>query len=359
MNTIIAYTDLLLEMLAIPAISREEKKRSDFLEAYMKGLGWPLKRIGHNLLAGDPDAPGIRVLLNSHMDTVPPVDGWESDPFIPEVNGDRITGLGSNDAGASVVCMLATFGQMLGKLKDHINLMILISAEEEVSGSKGISAVLPELGKLDAVLVGEPTTMAPAVAERGLMVLDGTIRGQAGHAARNEGRNAIYEAMEDLKAIRELKFTEHSEWLPDPGAQVTMISAGTRHNVTPDLCNFVVDVRSNDRYDNESMLDMIRAVCHAELLPRSTRLRSSGLDRDHVLMKAIGSMGLEPFGSSTLSDMALIPFPAIKMGPGDSSRSHTAGEYILKSELEDGVAAYCNFLEHINKQYTGDYETLG
>lgn len=346
----IAHTDLLLKMLSIPAISREEQNRADFLEGYMKGLGWAVTRIHHNLLVGDPDAPGAAVLLNSHMDTVPPADAWETDPFVPQVKGERIVGLGSNDAGASVVCLLAAFGQMIKKLRGHINLMLLISAEEEVSGSNGISAVLPMLGTLDAVIVGEPTGMAPAVAERGLMVLDGTVRGKAGHAARNEGKNAIYEAMKDLEAIKKLKFTRHSDWLPDPGAQVTMISAGSRHNVVPDLCSYVMDVRSNDCYDNESLLDMIRSACNAELIPRSTRLRSSSLDHDHFLMKAVGAMGLKPFGSSTLSDMALIPFPAVKMGPGDSSRSHTAGEYILLSELEQGVAAYCSFLEHIEIQ---------
>jgi acetylornithine deacetylase len=236
---------------------------------------------------------------------------------------------------------------MRGKLVDGINLLLLISTEEEVSGSKGLSAVLPKLGTLEGVIVGEPTGMAPAVAERGLMVLDGKVRGKAGHAARNEGLNAIYEAIKDMEAIGKLKFTEHSDWLPDPGAQVTMISAGTRHNVVPDLCSFVVDVRSNDCYGNENLLALIRSVCNAELTPRSTRLEASGLDPDHFLMKAVREAGLEPFGSSTLSDMALIPFPALKMGPGESSRSHTAGEFILKSELEQGVAAYCSFLEHI------------
>jgi len=225
--------------------------------------------------------------------------------------------------------------------------MVLISAEEEVSGSNGISSVLPMLGDLKAVIVGEPTGMAPAVAERGLMVLDGKVLGKAGHAARNEGKNAIYEAMNDLEAIADLEFTEQSEWLPEPGAQVTMISAGTHHNVVPDLCSYVLDVRSNDRYGNERLLEMIRSVCGAELTPRSTRLLSSALDRDHFLMKAIRAAELEPFGSSTMSDMALIPFPAVKMGPGESSRSHAAGEYILKSELEQGVAAYCRFLKHI------------
>jgi len=339
--------DLLLEMLTIPALSREEKMRSDFLENYMKGLGWQVTRIHHNLLVGNPDASGAGLVLNSHMDTVPPVDAWESDPFSPLVKGEKIIGLGSNDAGASVVTMLAAFAQMKEKLSERINLMLLISAEEEVSGEKGISSVLPIFEDLEAVIVGEPTGMAPAVAERGLMVLDGELRGKAGHAARNEGRNAIYGALKDVEAIRQLKFTEESEWLPPPGAQVTMISAGTRHNVVPDFCTYVVDVRSNDRYGNELLLEMIGSVCQASLTPRSTRLRSSGLDMDHFLMKAIYAAGLEPMGSSTLSDMALIPFPAIKMGPGKSARSHTAGEYILKSELEHGVAAYCHFLEHI------------
>jgi len=347
MSVELNYIDLLLEMLSIPAVSREEQNRSDFLESFIRGLGWPLTRIHHNLLLGDPDAPGASVLLNSHMDTVPPVDGWEKDPFSPQLSGEKIVGLGSNDAGASVVTMLAAYEKMKERLSGRINLMLLISAEEEVSGSHGISSVLPILGDLRGIIVGEPTGMAPAVAERGLMVLDGEVVGKAGHAARNEGINAIYEAMADIDAIGKLKFSRESEWLPVPGMQVTMISAGTRHNVVPDLCRYVVDVRSNDRYGNEELLALIRGVCKAKLTPRSTRLVSSGLATDHFLMKAIRRGGLEPFGSSTLSDMALIPFPAVKMGPGDSARSHTAGEYILKSELDQGVVTYCRFLEHI------------
>ena len=347
MSRDLPYIELLMEMLSIPAVSREEQQRSDFLEAYMKALGWQVKRIHNNLLVGETEAPGTTLLLNSHMDTVPPVDAWESDPFSPQMKGEKIIGLGSNDAGASVVTMMASYHQMRKKLQDHLNLVLLISAEEEVSGSKGISAVLPVLGEPDAVIVGEPTGMAPAVAERGLMVLDGEVRGTAGHAARTEGLNAIYEAMEDLQAIAQLEFTEESEWLSKPGAQVTMISAGTGHNVVPDLCTYVVDVRSNDRYGNERLLEMIRSVCKARLTPRSTRLKPTGLDDNHFLMRTIRTLRWEPFGSSTLSDMALIPFPAVKMGPGESSRSHTAGEYIKKSELQQGVAAYCHFLEHI------------
>lgn len=347
MSEKITYTELLLEMLSIPAVSREEEQRADFLEAYMKGRGWPLKRIHNNLLVGDPEAQGVSVLLNSHMDTVPPVIAWESDPFSPQVEGDKIVGLGSNDAGASVVSMLTCYDQMRDKLEERINLMLLISAEEEVSGSRGISSVLPMLGNVKAVIVGEPTGMSPAVAERGLMVLDGEIQGKAGHAARNEGINAIYEAMKDMAAIAELEFDKGSEWLPEPSAQVTMISAGTGHNVVPDLCSYVVDARSNDQYGNERLLALIRSVCSAKLIPRSTRLHSSVLDPEHFLMKTIHKAGLEPFGSSTLSDMALIPFPAIKMGPGESSRSHTAGEFIRISELEQGVETYCSFLEHM------------
>ena len=347
MSGLISYTDLLMDMLSIPAVSREEKVRADFLEDFMKGLGWPVTRIHHNLLLGEPGDRGTAVLLNSHLDTVPPVDGWTSDPFTPVIQGEKIQALGSNDAGASVVTMLAAFAQMKEKLGDRINLMLLISAEEEVSGEHGIASVLPALGKLEAVIVGEPTGMAPAVAERGLMVLDGEVRGIAGHAARDEGDNAIYEAIEDIRAIRELEFGERSQWLPAPGAQVTIITAGTRHNVVPDLCRYVVDVRSNDRYGNEQLLEIIRAVCKAKLTPRSTRLQPSCLAGDHFLMRTIRANGLLPFGSSTLSDMALIPFPAIKMGPGESSRSHTAGEYILKKELEQGVAGYCRFLEHL------------
>ncbi len=313
MVTEIAYTNLLIEMLAIPALSREEQKRSDFLENYLHNSGHTVTRIHNNLMVGNPQLKnaGPTVLLNSHMDTVSPVEGWESDPFVPIVEGDKITGLGSNDAGASVVTLIATYQKMHSLLQGKVNLVLLISAEEEISGPKGITSVLPHLGDLDGVIVGEPTEMNPAVAERGLMVLDGEVLGKAGHAARKEGVNAIYTTISDIEAIRELQFPEKSQWLPDSGAQVTMISAGKNHNVVPDVCRFVVDVRSNDQYGNESMLELIRSVCSASLTPRSTHLKPSGLEADHFLMKAIHAGNFEPFGSSTLSDMALVPFPAV------------------------------------------------
>ncbi|MFO7670193.1 MAG: M20/M25/M40 family metallo-hydrolase [Bacteroidales bacterium] len=350
MSVKVPYSDLLKEMISIPATSRNEAQRANFLEAFLKGMGHKVLRHHNNLLLGDPGLAHLKttILLNSHMDTVNPVAGWKTDPFEPFLEGDRITGLGSNDAGASVVSMIAAFHEMAPKLEDQVNLLLLISAEEEVSGAKGIESVLPMFEKLDGVIVGEPTGMQPAVAERGLMVLDATVKGMAGHAARNEGINAIYKAMQDIGAIVSLSFDEASEWLPAPGAQVTVISAGTQHNVVPDLCKYIVDVRSNDRYGNERMLKMISGLCQAEIVPRSTRLKPSILDGQHLFMKTIRSSGLRPFGSSTLSDMALIPFPAIKMGPGESNRSHTSDEYILESELEKGVEGYCNFLNTLS-----------
>ncbi len=349
MSGITTYTDLLMEMISIPAESRHEQQRAGFLETYLRGKGFEVTRIHNNLLVGDPGKKDAlpSIVLNSHMDTVPPSEGWVKDPWTPCLEGDKITGLGSNDAGASVICMIATYEQMAPSLRGQMNLLLVISAEEEISGPGGIISVLPLLGEPDGVIVGEPTGMQPAVAERGLMVLDGEVKGVAGHAARNEGENAIYNAVEDIRSITGLKFDMRSEWLPDPGAQVTMIEAGTKHNVVPDVCRYVVDVRSNDRYDNNAMLEVIRSVCQAELVPRSTRLQPSGLNRDHFLMKTVEACGMIPFGSSTLSDMALIPFPSIKLGPGDSARSHTAGEYILKSEMEAGIERYCLLLNNL------------
>jgi acetylornithine deacetylase len=343
-----SHIDLLVEMLSIPSISMKEQARADFLESYLHSKGFKPNRIHNNLLLGDPQARGPKVLLNSHLDTVPPVEGWETDPHRPLLEGDRITALGSNDAGASVITMLAAYEKMKEPLRGKMNLLMLISAEEEVSGEHGILSVLPHLDKLEAVIVGEPTGMRPAVAERGLMVLDAEVKGKAGHAARSEGVNAIYKAMEDIEAIRNLTFHRESAWLPRAGAQVTMISSGNRHNVVPDICRYVVDVRSNDCYGNVEMLEMISSVCKAKLKPRSTRLHPSGLEPGHFLMEAVEACKMKAFGSSTLSDMALIPYPAVKMGPGESARSHTAGEYILISEMEEALKNYCEFLEKLN-----------
>lgn len=374
MSLEIPYQSLLMEMISIPAISREETPRADFLQQFLERFGMKVERIHNNLLVGQPakDQTRATLLMNSHLDTVPPVDGWQSDPFAPRLSGGRITGLGSNDAGASVVSMIAAFHAMRSLLQGELNLLLLISAEEEVSGKDGIASVLPALGPVDGVIVGEPTGMQPAVAERGLMVIDAEVTGKAGHAARQEGMNAISLAMKDIETISSLQFPLVSEWLPAPGAQVTMISAGTSHNVVPDKCRYVVDVRSNDRYSNEEILEMLREACVAELVPRSTRLKPSCLKADHFLMEAVSSLGLTPFGSSTLSDMTLIPYPALKMGPGDSARSHTAEEFIRPEELDAGVEGYIQLLKMvarvmkrkdslapIGKDNGGGNETLG
>jgi acetylornithine deacetylase len=357
----IPYQELLMEMLSIPALSGEEQHRADFLEHFLQSWGMPVTRIRNNLLVGDADRGegNARILMNSHLDTVPPVEGWDRDPFSPRLLEGRITGLGSNDAGASVVTMIAAFHQMAPLLDEKLNLMLLISAEEEVSGPGGISSVLPQLGVLDGVIVGEPTGMQPAVAERGLMVIDAIVRGVAGHAAREEGINAIYLAMKDIEYINSLDFPLASEWLPGPGAKVTVISGGSKHNVVPDRCNYVIDVRSNDRYPNEELLSLLRRGCQADLVPRSTRLRPSLLDRDHFLMKSIHSLKLLPFGSSTLSDMALIPFPSVKIGPGESARSHTAGEFIYTDELREGVQTYCRLLQTVAGMATQEKRVSG
>lgn len=352
MSKQVPYIDLLKKMISIPAISREEDHLASYLEDYLLDLGLKPVRFFNNLMLGDPANAGSRptILLNSHLDTVKPVDGWRTDPFEAVEDGDKIIGLGSNDAGASVVSLIAAYQEMASKIADRINLVLLISAEEEVSGARGITSMLPKFENIAGVIVGEPTGMQAAVAERGLMVLDAKMKGVAGHAARQEGVNAIYKAMEDVNAIKNISFEKTSQWLPPAGAQVTLISAGTGHNVVPDLCTYIVDVRSNDCYGNEKMLEIISSVCKAEIVPRSTRLKPSLLPGDHLFQKAILDCNLSPFGSSTLSDMALIPFPSLKMGPGESARSHTAGEYILKTELDQGVKGYCNFLYSISKQ---------
>jgi acetylornithine deacetylase len=287
-------------------------------------------------------------MLNSHMDTVSPGDGWESDPFIPLTDDVTITGLGSNDAGASVISMLAAFKDLVEKNLAK-KIVLVISSEEEVSGENGISAVLPALPGLKLAIVGEPTSMQPAIAERGLMVIDAVAKGVAGHAARDEGENAIYNAIADIQSIINLTFDEPSEWLSPPSVNITMINAGTAHNVVPAACKFVMDVRSNDRYPNRRLLELLKAKCASQLTPRSLRLNSSFLPLKHPLYEILYQMGLIPYGSPTLSDMALIEIPAVKIGPGDSARSHTANEYIRISEMVNAVEIYTALLEKIIK----------
>lgn len=333
--------ELLAQLISIPAISRNEKKKADFIELFLKEKRANPHRYGNNIWCEQPIEKGSRptLLLNAHIDTVRPVSGWQHDPFVPTLEGDRLYGLGSNDCGGGLVTLMVTYLRLCEeKLPWH--LIFLASAEEEVSGREGIERVLPLLPSIDVAIVGEPTGMRPAIAEKGLMVLDCTAYGKAGHAARNEGVNAIYEAIADIGWLRTYRFPRSSPLLGEVKMSVTMINAGTQHNVVPDACEFVVDIRSNECYTNAEILDEIGKNLHCEVKARSTRLSSSCIDIRHPLAQAAIRLGGAPYGSPTLSDQALMPFPSFKMGPGESGRSHTADEFITLPELESALHIY-------------------
>ena len=339
--------DLLCRLIEVPRISREEKAAADLLEDYMKGeLGLEVKRMGNNLWSVQPnfDPEKQTLLLNAHIDTVKPVAGWQRDPFKATREGSRIYGLGANDDGASLVSLLHVFAA-LKEEKTRYNLVFLASAEEEVSGKGGIESVLPLLPKIDVALVGEPTGMQPAIAEKGLMVLDVTAHGKAGHAARNEGENAIYKALEDIEWFRSYKFEKVSPLLGPVKMTVTIVNAGTQHNVVPDTCTFTVDVRSNECYTNRELYNFICSQVKSEVQARSFRLGSSGIDENHPLVQRIIELGGKPFGSPTLSDQALMPFPSFKLGPGESKRSHSADEFVDFCEIQHAIETYLALLK--------------
>lgn len=339
--------DMLKELIAVPSLSRDENKAADIIVRYIENAGIKPQRHGNNVWAisdnYSPDLPTI--LLNSHIDTVKPVDAWTYNPFTPHITENGcLYGLGSNDAGASVVSLFATFIH-LNSINRNYNLIFLASCEEEVSGKNGIESTIPLLPHIDIAIVGEPTGMHPAVAERGLMVLDGDIKGISGHAARNEGVNAIYNALPVIEKIRNLTFPKVSSTLGPIKTTVTQISAGTQHNVIPDSCKIVVDVRTTDAYTNVETLEIIKkTVPEANFIPRSTRLNPSHIDIEHPIITRLILMGKEPFGSPTLSDQALMPWQSVKLGPGQSSRSHTADEYIYLDEIRDAINTYIKLL---------------
>lgn len=350
MNDEIYYQaiDLLKQLIAIPSISRDEAEASIHLAAYIERCeGVTVTRIGNNVLATPCsfDAALPTILLNSHIDTVKPVAGWTKEPFAATECDDRIYGLGSNDAGASLVSLLHAFITLIAR-KQPYNLLFLASCEEEVSGKNGIELAIPHLPPIAFAVVGEPTKMHPAIAEKGLMVLDCSVKGKAGHAARNEGVNAIYNALPIVEQLRTFVFPKVSEQLGAVKLSVTQIAAGTQHNVVPDSCTFVVDVRTNDCYSNVEALDYLRSqVQGCDMQPRSTRLNSSHLSPSHPFVQRAVMMGLEPFGSPTLSDQALMPFPSLKIGAGDSARSHTADEYIECFEIREAIELYVKLLD--------------
>ena len=337
---------LLKKLIATPSVSRNEKDAADIMEQTIRSYGFEPQREANNLWIIDPhyDESRPTLLLNAHIDTVKPVASWSRDPFSPDVEDGVLYGLGSNDCGGGLCSLLQIF-RMLTEKPQSYNLIYLASAEEEVSGKDGITRALPLLPHIDLAIVGEPTGMNPAVAEKGLMVLDVIAHGKSGHAARNEGVNAIYEALDDMRWIRDYKFEKVSEFLGPTKMTLTVVNAGTQHNVIPDKCTMLVDIRTNEFYDNEEVYEFIRQHLKSEVKAHSFRLKSSRIDPEHPLIRKCVAMGMKPFGSPTLSDQALMHFPSFKLGPGESSRSHSANEFIRISEIRDAIANYETLLD--------------
>ncbi len=338
-------TELLENLIRIPSFSREEGAAADYLERWMLEEGFAVRRKGHNLWVESCPTDGRpTILLNAHIDTVKPASGYTRDPFGPVIEDGRLYGLGSNDDGGSLLALIQTYSSLLRRPQPY-RLVFSATAEEEVSGAGGLELILPEVGKVDFGVIGEPTGMRMAVAEKGLMVLDCTACGKSGHAARNEGVNAIYKALEDIDWFRCHQFEKVSDFLGPVKMTVTQIAAGTQHNVVPDKCTFVVDVRPNGMYTNPELLSMIKSSVSCEVKERSTRIGSSHLPLEHPAVVRGLSLGLEPFGSPTTSNQALCPFPTLKIGPGESSRSHSADEFICLDEIEKGVEVYTALLD--------------
>ena len=389
--------ELLKRLIATPSVSRDETKAADVMEEAMRGYGFAPERIGNNLMirSAEWDDSKPTILLNAHIDTVKPVSTWTRDPFTPTMEGDRLYGLGANDCGGGLVSLLQVFrilerplschhvtsspegednnttpcnslstsrGEMPFGQKGGLNLIYLASCEEEVSGVNGIRAVLPLLPKIDVAIVGEPTGLQPAIAERGLMVIDATAHGKSGHAARNEGVNAIYKALDDLMFIRDYKFERVSPLLGPTKMQCTIVNSVTQHTVVPDECRFTIDVRTNELYTNEEVFEFLKTKLKSDIKARSFHLHSSSLykrpsksplkgdfaDEENGLIdgfrEKFSELGLEPFGSPTLSDQALMRFPSFKLGPGESSRSHSADEFICVSEIRKAIEIYLELL---------------
>ncbi len=340
---------LLKQLIAIPSFSREENVTADTIEQFLQRQGVKTYRKLNNIWAYNAcyDAHKPTILLNSHHDTVKPNSGYTRNPFEATVEGDTLYGLGSNDAGGPLVALISTFLHFYHQTGLKYNFCLAATAEEETSGVNGLELVIPDLGPLEFALVGEPTQMQLAIAERGLMVLDCTAYGKAGHAARNEGENAIYKAFADMEWFRTFKFPKESELFGPVQMSVTIINAGTQHNVVPASCTFTVDVRVTDAYRNEEVLDIIRSYVSCEVKPRSVRLKPSSISKNHPVVQAGLKLGRHTYGSPTTSDQALLDIPSLKIGPGDSARSHMADEYILLSEIKGGIELYIQLLESI------------
>lgn len=343
---------LLKELIATPSFSREENQTADILERVLKEKGLSPNRFNNNVWAigKNYDSSKPTVLLNSHHDTVKPNAGYTLDPFHPLEKEGKLFGLGSNDAGGCLVSLLSVFLHFRD-IDFPFNLLFAASAEEEISGKNGIESLLPALPKIDFAIVGEPTKLQMAVAEKGLMVLDCKITGEAGHAARDEGENAIYLAIKDIDWFREFQFPKVSDFLGPVHLAVTNIETPNKaHNMVPGSCHFIVDVRVNELYTFEEILETIQENVQCDVVPRSVRLKPSGISILHPLVMAGTQLGLVSYGSPTLSDMALMPFPALKIGPGDSARSHTADEFIYTEEVKKGIETYLALLQNLKTE---------
>lgn len=341
------YIQLLQTLIETPSLSGEEQGTASVIAAFFERHGVPYTRMGNNIAVRNRHYREGRpvLLLNSHHDTVKPNVSWTRNPFSADIEDGVLYGLGSNDAGASLVALMAAFMALYPASDLHMNLVFLASAEEENSGPGGIGSVLSKLGPVDCAIVGEPSRMQMAVAEKGLMVLDFCAKGKAGHAAREEGVNAIYIALRDIERLNNHRFERVSPLLGPVRLSVTCIQGGTQHNVVPDECRFTADIRSNELYTHEEILETINALTESEMQVRSIRLRPSFTPPEHRLCKAAEILGISVFGSPTLSDQALLPFPSVKIGPGDSARSHSADEFIRISEIEAGIQTYTQLIQ--------------
>jgi acetylornithine deacetylase len=340
---------LLRTLISIESYSKTENKSADEIASYLNDKGVITNRVLNNIWAVNKyyDANKPTILLNSHHDTVRPNAKYTRDPFCPLIEDGKLYGLGSNDAGGSLVSLMACFIYFYTRKNLTFNLLFAATAEEEISGENGIEKILPLLGNISFGLVGEPTKMNMAIAEKGLVVLDCIAHGVAGHAAREEGDNAIYKAIKDIEWFRTFKFPETSKMLGEVKMTVSVLKSGFQHNVVPDSCLFTVDVRTTDVYSNAETVELIKKNVSCEVVPRSIRLNSSSIHIEHPIVQAGVSMGLFPFGSPTLSDQSLMNFPSLKMGPGDSARSHTADEFIFIQEIEEAVEVYIQLFESL------------
>lgn len=340
---------LLKKLIETSSFSKEEENTAALIQDFFRQKGIPFQTKKNNIWAYNKffDASKPTVLLNSHHDTVKPNKSWTLNPFEALIENDKLFGLGSNDAGGCLVSLIATFCHFYQREDLKYNIVIATTAEEEISGKEGLEIVVPELPEISFAIVGEPTEMHLAVAEKGLLVLDCTAKGKSGHAAREEGDNAIYKAIQDIDWIRNYKFPKVSPTLGPIKMSVTIINAGTQHNVVPDTCVFTIDVRATDQYSLEEIIEIIQANIQSEVNARSIRLRPSSIPMDHPIVQAGLKRGRTAYGSPTTSDQALLDCPSLKMGPGHSERSHTANEFIYLHEIEAGISQYISMLEEV------------